>query len=167
MTKQPVPSRWSCSRDLRAHTRWLLRNAPHRAKKWATLAWQLAKDGYCRDATVYVRKVERMMAHSNSQLGGSVRTCVQYTCVRGRGKKNADAECRAGYVLRCAQYAPMPGLPVHAATRKPYQQFIYGRYHEGSGARALYPPDMPPPRDIAKKMRIDVAPVRSGRGRQR
>lgn len=77
-------------------------------------------------------------------LRGHVRTCVQYKCVRGRGKKNADAACKTGYVLRCAEYAPKPGIPRTAATRKPYMEFTYGRYIRGKGQRQLIPPRMPP-----------------------
>jgi hypothetical protein len=75
-------------------------------------------------------------------LAGHVRTCIQYKCVKGRGKKNENAACKTGYVLRCAVYEGEPGIPRTVATRKPYQEFTYGRYNRGSGARSIFPPAM-------------------------
>jgi hypothetical protein len=153
-----------------SYARRLLRDAPKHARKWADLAYELAKVGHCRDAEVYLRKVERMMARRASSLGGHVRTCVQYKCVRGRGKKDPEADCKAGYVLRCAKYAALPGFPVRVDTRKPYQEFTYGRYRRGrGGARDTYPPDFTfdPPYGIARRVRgLPPARVQSGKGRR-
>lgn len=73
-------------------------------------------------------------------LRGHVRTCIQFACVKGRGADNEEAACKRGYVLRCAVYTPEPGIPRTAATRKDYQEFTYGKYNRGSGARSIFPP---------------------------
>ncbi|UCC74918.1 MAG: hypothetical protein JSV86_10325 [Gemmatimonadota bacterium] len=161
----------SCPRAMRQYTRSLRKQVPEHVKKWAELAHQLAKDGYCLDAEVYIRKAERMAAGATSGLDGHVRTCVRYRCVRGRGKKDDDAACKPGYVLRCAKYAALPGLPVRVATRKPYQEFTYGRYRRGrSGARSTYAPDFgfrpPAHRDISKRIRDLPGPLETGPGRR-
>ncbi len=62
-----------CSRGFVRETRRLQRRTRGRARKWADLAYQLAKDGYCRDAEVYVRKVGRIQAG----LSGHVRAWVK------------------------------------------------------------------------------------------
>lgn len=79
----------------------------------------------------------------SSALGGHARTCIQFQCVRGAGSRR-EGDCKPGYVLRCAEFAEVPGLPRTAGTRKPYQEFTYGapssRYR---GARSRYAPKLP------------------------
>jgi hypothetical protein len=102
-------------------------------------------------------------------LKGHVRTCLQYKCVRGRGRKNADAACKTGYVLRCATYAAKPGIPRTAATRKPYQEFTYGRYNRGKGQRSIYPPRLKPHAMVPMQKRVRHPPrgaVQPGPGRK-
>jgi hypothetical protein len=94
---------------------------------------------------------------------------VQYKCVKGRGKKNAEAACKKGWVLRCAEYADKPGMPRTAATRKPYMEFTYGRYIRGKGARQLIPPRMSPSRLRPAEKRFRGIPrnaVQPGPGRK-
>ena len=105
----------------------------------------------------------------NRGLQGHVRTCVQYKCVKGRGAKNPEAACKKGWVLRCAEYAPEPGMPRTAATRKPYMEFTYGRYIRGKGARQLIPPNMNPSRLRPTEKRFKNVPrsaVQPGPGRK-
>ncbi len=101
-------------------------------------------------------------------LRGHVRTCIQYACVKGRGRKNEQAICKPGWVLRCASYTSAPGIPRTAATRKDYQEFTYGRYNRGSGARSIFPPFKPAMLQPMQK-RVKNAPrdsVRPGPGRK-
>lgn len=113
------------------------------------------------------RKKKRRTAAAG--LGGHARTCVQFQCVRGRGSKR-QGDCKRGYVLRCAEFASVPGLPRTAGTRKPYQEFTYGtpsaRYR---GARSRFAPKLPAAylSPIEKWARgLPGQAVRSGKGRR-
>lgn len=103
-------------------------------------------------------------------LRGHVRTCAQYQCVKGRGKKNPEGACKKGYVLRCFKYVDDAGIPRTVATRKPYQEFTYGRYNRGDrGARALIEPKLTPTRMKALQKRRKGLPkgaVKAGPGRK-
>jgi hypothetical protein len=87
------------------------------------------------------RKKKRRRARS-AALGGHARTCIQFQCVRGHGSRR-EGDCKPGYVLRCAEFAAVPGLPRTANTRKAYQEFTYGQGPRYRGARGRYAPKLP------------------------
>jgi hypothetical protein len=96
-----------------------------------------------------------------------VRTCIQYKCVKGRGNPNDEAACKTGWVLRCASYVPKPGIPRTAATRKRYQEFTYGRYNRGTGARKIFPPRLKALQPMQKRVkRAPRSSVQPGPGRK-
>jgi len=115
------------------------------------------------------RKKKRRRSRS-AALGGHARTCIQFQCVRGEGSRRRG-DCRPGYVLRCAEFAEVPGLPRTAGTRKPYQEFTYGapssRYR---GARSRFAPKLPAPYldPINKWARgLPAEAVKAGKGKRK
>lgn len=107
----------------------------------------------------------------NGGLAGHARTCVQFQCVKGRGKDfEGEGVCKRGYVLRCAEFADLPGLPRTVGTRKPYQEFTYGQGPRYRGARGRFAPKLPGQylAPVDKWMRgLPAASVKSGKGVRR
>lgn len=114
------------------------------------------------------RKKKRRRARS-SALGGHARTCIQFQCVKGDGSKR-QGDCKRGYVLRCAEFAEVPGLPRTVGSRKPYQEFTYGSGPRYRGARSRYAPKLPGPYHdpIQKWARgLPAEAVKSGKGKRK
>jgi hypothetical protein len=90
----------------------------------------------------YRRRGKRVCRRKSASrhLGGAMRTCRKYVCVRGHG--TSKGSCRSGFVLRCGKYAGKPGLAPAAGQRKGYAQYIYGGHLPGGAktVRSKFPP---------------------------